>query len=348
MGTQNESPSGRKGGGPLLERSDPVDKKRGDTSGRSDRGCEREANEDRFLIVQRKNLSGYFVFDGMGGQPGGEAAAQISSDVINGALNTSDGRDLISLMNDSIETAQAAILSRRGSPNTDGMGTTVVGVLIRGDEVVVGSVGDSRAYHIRGEKIAQLTNDHTLVQQLVDAGRISAQDALLHPQSHILTRCLGSESEFAIDIKRLCLNPLKKGESPNEWLLLCSDGLYSLVTEDEMVAIVLTSPPEDATQKFIQLARHRGGFDNITAVVVPIKGRLLDFRPREDLVREDNPQEVISSDELSEQCSGEPLVLSESALRAQPHPSSKWAIAAMIAMFSAVAIVLCAMFISSF
>lgn len=346
MGTQNESPSGKKGG--LLQRSDPVDKKRGDTSGRSDRGCEREANEDRFLIVQRKNLSGYFVFDGMGGQPGGEAAAQISSDVINGALNTSDGRDLISLMNDSIETAQAAILSRRGSPNTDGMGTTVVGVLIRGDEVVVGSVGDSRAYHIRGEKIVQLTNDHTLVQQLVDAGRISAQDALLHPQSHILTRCLGSESEFSIDIKRLCLNPPKNGESSSEWLLLCSDGLYSLVTEEEMVAIVLTSSPEQATQKFIQLARHRGGFDNITAVVVPINGRLLDFRPRDDLSSGDNPGVVIFRDELSQQGRSEALVLSKDALSAQGDRRSKLAMAFGIAILSALAIVVCAIFMSSF
>jgi protein phosphatase len=297
--------------------------------------------------VQRRYLAGYFVFDGMGGQPGGEAAAQISSDVINGAINTADGKDLISLMTDSIETAQAAILSRRGSPSTDGMGTTVVGALIRGDELVLGSVGDSRAYHIRGDRICQLTSDHTLVQQLVDAGRLSVQDALLHPQSHILTRCLGSELEFAVDIRRFWLGDLNSSDDNNEWLLLCSDGLYSLVTEEEIVAMVLNSTAEQATQKFIHLARHRGGFDNITAVLVPLNGKLLDFKPRE--VQKPLREQVapVFKDEASR---GEerPLIIAGVRGSSGKAVPSRWLMAGLIALISAFAMVVASVFLNVF
>ena len=245
--------------------------------GRSDPGCERESNEDRFLLVSRDDMGGYFVFDGMGGQPAGEAAAEISAEVVQRALRDEQGGDLRLLMSHVICLAQEEILSRRGDPATEGMGTTVVGVLMGRNEVVIGAVGDSRAYHIKRGSVTQLTCDHTLVQQLVDAGQLSPHDALVHPQSHILTRCLGSTLDFAVDLKSYRLAAAESKRAPEEWLLLCSDGLYSLVSDEEMAAIVLNFSPEEATLKLIAVARSRGGFDNITALVIPLGSRLVEL-----------------------------------------------------------------------
>jgi serine/threonine protein phosphatase PrpC len=260
-------------------------------SGLSDPGCERESNEDRFLIFVREDMAGYFVFDGMGGQPAGEAAAQISADVIHGALRIFKEGDLTGCMSHVIELAQQEVLSRAQDPASAGMGTTVVGVLTRDDEIVVGAVGDSRAYHIRRGTVTQVTCDHTLVQQLVDAGQISAHDALVHPQSHILTRCLGSRLDFAVDTRRYQLVSSSTGRTSQEWIVLCSDGLYSLVSDEELGAIVLNYPEDQATSKLIEIARSRGGFDNITAIVIPLPGQLIDpvTATRDTLKRESMP-----------------------------------------------------------
>jgi serine/threonine protein phosphatase PrpC len=274
-------------------------------SGRSDTGCERESNEDRFLIFNRDDMAGYFVFDGMGGQPAGETAAQISVDVIQNALSVFEEGDLAKCMSDVIELAQEEILSRGKDSESAGMGTTVVGVLNRGNEVVVGAVGDSRAYHIKAGSVTQITSDHTLVQQLVDAGQISAYDALVHPQSHILTRCLGSRLAFSIDIKRCHLEVLSVETDPQEWLLLCSDGLYSLVSDEEIGAIVLNYQADEATKKLISIARLRGGFDNITAIVIPLCGRLIEpsTNSGDELGQQNTPtgpEELLNGTEFTE------------------------------------------------
>jgi serine/threonine protein phosphatase PrpC len=273
-------------------------------AGHSDPGCEREANEDRFLIFIRDDIEGYFVFDGMGGRPAGEAAAQISADVIQRALDSFQGGDLGQCLKDVIDLAQEAVVSRGQDPASAGMGTTVVGILTRGDEVVVGGVGDSRAYHIKPDSIAQVTSDHTLVQQLVDAGQLSPHDALVHPQSHILTRCIGSRLDFAIDATCYRLISSSRGSSAREWLLLCSDGLYSLVADDELRAIVLNNPPEEATRKLIAIARARGGFDNITALIIPLKGHMVERSAALQQMSEGDsaplaPEEFLSSSEFN-------------------------------------------------
>jgi protein phosphatase len=244
--------------------------------GFTDAGCERDSNEDCLLICSSGDLSGYFVFDGMGGQPAGEAAAMISADAIRDFLRSSDERDLTELIKEAIETAQQAVLSRTNDSNLSGMGTTVVGVLKSKAELALGAVGDSRAYHIKLDSIEQITNDHTLVQQLVDAGKISQSDAMVHPQSHILTRCLGSELGFAVDSKSYFIEFADNLQEPAEWILLCSDGLYGLVSDEEMAAVVTNMGAAEAATRLIEIARARGGFDNITALIVPVKGRLIE------------------------------------------------------------------------
>jgi len=260
-------------------------------SGHSDPGCERESNEDRFFIFYREDMAAYFLFDGMGGQPAGETAAQISADVILSSLTDLEGGDLSQFMTNLIGLAQEQVLLRAEDPEAAGMGTTVVGIINRHDEVVIGAVGDSRAYHITKKAVTQLTCDHTLVQQLVDAGQISEHDALVHPQSHILTRCVGSKLDFVVDTWRYRLLRSSKSGAPQEWLMLCSDGLYSLVREEEVGAIVLHHSSEEAARKLIELARLRGGFDNITAVVIPLFGEMIECsgNSQQDLNRQSSP-----------------------------------------------------------
>lgn len=245
----------------------------------TDPGCEREVNEDRFLVVRSKSATGYFVFDGMGGQPGGDAAAEISAETIRAYIAGNDQEDVESEVQTAVELAQKQLLLRRRTPSMANMGTTVVGALVKGAELALVAVGDSRAYRIGGGTITQLTCDHTLVQQLVDSGQISQHDALVHPQSHILTRCLGSEVEFKVDRYRYWIWPQASEDEPTDMLLFCSDGLYSLVSEAEISSTVARLPLQDAARTLVQLARARGGFDNITVVLVPLNGRLVDAPP---------------------------------------------------------------------
>jgi serine/threonine protein phosphatase PrpC len=241
----------------------------------TDPGCERETNEDRYLITTAEFGAGYFVFDGMGGEPGGEAAAQISADAIQEFFEQNSASDLEAPLHDSIEFAQHRLLDSRHAPGKASMGTTVVGLCINGSRVEIAAVGDSRAYKVSGGSIQQLTSDHTIVQQLVDAGHLNPQDALVHPQSHVLTRCLGSEISFAIDTRSFWVWP-EKLDQGGDSVVLCSDGLYSLVSDQEICEAVEQMGPQSAVAHLIALARDRGGYDNITVIVVPLAGKLSD------------------------------------------------------------------------
>jgi protein phosphatase len=239
----------------------------------TDTGCERPKNEDRFLVLKANLGMGYFVFDGMGGEPGGEAAAQLSVDTVRSHFEKASGTDPAELLRESLESAHDVIALRRQNPKFSSMGTTAVAALCTGNQVVIASVGDSRAYYIAGGTTRQLTSDHTFVQQLVDQGHIKPEEALMHPQSHILTRCLGSAVGFGIDISRFWLTSSAQDNQQGA-LLLCSDGLYSLVAEPDLAAIVGAYSPLEACTKLIGLARERGGYDNITAVIIPLAGEL--------------------------------------------------------------------------
>ncbi len=258
----------------------------------TDPGCERETNEDRYLVASAELATGYFVFDGMGGEPGGEAAAQISADAVLEFFNMHSVTDAEEALRDSIGLAQRRLLEMRTAPGRGSMGTTVVGACVNGARVGIASVGDSRAYKISDGVIKQLTSDHTIVQQLVDAGHLDPQDALLHPQSHVLTRCLGSEISFAIDLISLWLWPTRIGQR-GDVLVLCSDGLYSMVSDQEICDVIGEMSPSSAVARLISIARERGGFDNITVIVVPLSGKLHDRPPAALAEPEIHPRSAI-------------------------------------------------------
>lgn len=239
----------------------------------SDIGLERTVNEDRCATIATEAGVCFLVLDGMGGAEGGEFAAQISVDAMRRYLTSEHKEDVVESLRSACEEANRTIMLRRQSNRFKEMGTTVVGVLIEDSAVAIAHVGDSRAYLVEGDRMRQLTVDHTYVQQLVDRNEITREEALPHPQSHILTQCLGSSPDISVDADRFWIWPLRKGEA-SDFIVLCSDGLYSMVEDEEVRRIVTVLPPRKACEELIRLANSRGGFDNITVSIIPLHGHL--------------------------------------------------------------------------
>lgn len=239
----------------------------------SDTGCERDLNEDRYAVVQSASGTSWIVCDGMGGQTGGELAAQLAIDAIRRDLESAPASVPHISIKSAISEANRIVVLRRQNQAFAQMGTTVVAAQFLGQEVVIANVGDSRAYLIRDGAMQQLTVDHTYVQELVDAGKITMDEALTHPQAHILTRCLGAEPGIAIDLFRFWVWPKEEG-AKGDVLLLCTDGLYSLVDDGEISSITASNSPSSACVKLVELAKSRGGYDNITVAIIPLDGEL--------------------------------------------------------------------------
>lgn len=259
----------------------------------TDIGCERDINEDRYSSVQIDNASVWVVCDGMGGTVGGELAAQLAIETIKRSLESYGSSIGAQELADAIQEANRVIVLRRQNPAFSGMGTTIVSAYVSDDELHVMHAGDSRAYFIDSDKIQQLTSDHTYVQDLVNRGMISEEEALSHPQSHVLTRCLGGELRVSLDIGSFSLS---KTNDMN-WLMLCSDGLYSLVDDNEFYQIITSNSPQEACIALVELARERGGYDNITVAVLPLPYALEDYVPK--ISRESVKKSRLESDLVS-------------------------------------------------
>ncbi len=238
----------------------------------TDTGCERDLNEDRYAVVESPSGTAWIVCDGMGGQTGGELAAQLAIDAIRRVLENMPHREPKQALQSAILEANRIIVLRRQNQQFAGMGTTIVAGLFSEAEVIIGHVGDSRAYLVRDGAIQQLTKDHTYVQQLVDSGQIQPDEALSHPQAHILTRCIGAEPGLEVITSKFWLWDAEEG-APQDYLVLCSDGLYSLVAEGEIANAVTQQAPQQACVQLVELAKQRGGYDNITLTVIPLSGQ---------------------------------------------------------------------------
>jgi protein phosphatase len=222
----------------------------------TDIGRVREGNEDSFLVEPPL----YAVADGMGGARGGEVASQLAlSTVEEGFL---DGRGPLAAL---VHEANVAVFARAaGDPAVAGMGTTLTAAMIEGDAAHLVHVGDSRAYLLRAGDLRRLTEDHTLVQRMFRAGEISADEADVHPHRNVLLRVLGTEADVEVD-------ELQVGLLSGDRLLLCSDGLTSMITEAQIQAILGAAPdPQDAAARLVRAANRAGGLDNITAVVLDV------------------------------------------------------------------------------
>jgi PPM family protein phosphatase len=218
----------------------------------SDIGLHRKTNEDTFVVAPPL----FAVCDGMGGALAGEVASGLAAETL--AAGVAAGRPLLA----AAEQANAAVFQRAHEDSDhSGMGTTLTAVVLEGDTGHFVHIGDSRAYLLRDGVLEQLSDDHSLVGEMLRDGRLSEKEAASHPHRSILSRALGTESvaridEFAVDLRA------------GDVLLLCSDGLSGVVTHETIGRTLGRADPGEAAATLIADAREHGGPDNITAVVV--------------------------------------------------------------------------------
>lgn len=234
----------------------------------SDIGLVRRTNEDACRCgIFSQNAAWAVVCDGMGGVNGGNIASGVAVEKISEALLSGYREDLDDdgirgLITASVSDANRAVHEIAGSDaSLSGMGTTVVAAVMSHSVIHVAHAGDSRAYLISGGEIRQLTTDHSMVQEMVEKGDITAQQAKNHPQKNIITRALGVEASIRIDY---CETPAPAGSR----LLICTDGLTNYVEEDRILRLSEQNGGEKLTEELVALAKSEGGGDNITAVVL--------------------------------------------------------------------------------
>jgi protein phosphatase len=212
------------------------------------------------------------VADGMGGPAAGEVASAMATAVVSARLtevwrhHDRPTRERVSqCLSEAMAAANGEIHSYASrDPQLTGMGTTATVVVLLEDQLCVGHVGDSRAYLVRAGRAQQLTADHSWIQHLLDTGTLSPEEAARSPQRHILLRALGPQPEVAVDVSE---HPLRDGDV----LVLCSDGLWSTVAEDEIVAVLSSEPNLGVVcDTLIDLANMRGGLDNITVLAARV------------------------------------------------------------------------------
>jgi PPM family protein phosphatase len=231
-------------------------------------GCVRALNEDTGAVVKLHN--GYtvaIVADGMGGHQAGDVASLMAVDIIKIELSELPDiltpKQAIDLLDRAILKANDAIFEyAKTHDDCMGMGTTVAVSIITRNWLVTGHIGDSRIYRIAEGKISQLTDDHSLVNELVKNGQISAEEAIKHPQRNVLVRALGTDKSVEAEFQALEWEPY-------DYLLICTDGLSNKVNSTQMIHTISGSNSvEDAVETLIQLALNAGGEDNITAIVI--------------------------------------------------------------------------------
>ena len=227
----------------------------------TDVGLVRTNNQDRLLVAD----SLFAVADGMGGAAAGEVASTTAIEGLLEAFKEAGEATPESLI-DAARSANRAVWDQaEANPEMRGMGTTLVAIaLVGGDRLAVVNIGDSRLYLLRGEELRQVTSDHNLVAELVAEGRISKEEAEVHPRRNIMTRALGVDPEVDVDL-------FVEDPQPGDRYLLCSDGLPRELRDDHIVSILRRfADPSEAAKELVDEAKRRGGNDNITAVVVDI------------------------------------------------------------------------------
>ena len=222
--------------------------------GGTDIGLVRPTNQDNYYIDEQARWA--VVADGMGGHNGGETASTVAVSKIKAAMDKN-----LSLT-EAIADANKEVFKMSVENKTlMGMGTTVVLCKFEEDKAKIVHVGDSRAYLYSGGKLEQITKDHSIVQQLIDCGTITSEQAKYHPQRNLITRAVGTERNVIADI-----NTVKLKE--DDLILICSDGLSSYVEEDKIAQILEKTEEISVVDKLIEEANNTGGKDNVTVVII--------------------------------------------------------------------------------
>ena len=226
---------------------------------RSHVGLRRKLNEDR--VLERPEIGLWAVADGMGGHEAGDVA---STAVVEALANLPAAQTPTVLVHSALSSLQEVNrslveLGQSGVPSRT-IGSTIVGLVIAAGEYKCFWAGDSRAYRVRGSVIAQLSRDHSLVQDLVEAGLVNAEDAESHPDAHVITRAVGAAKELRVDVAT--------GDAqPGDLFLLGSDGLTRLVSDDELLIELRTRNPMQACESLVAMVLARGAPDNVSLIV---------------------------------------------------------------------------------
>lgn len=244
------------------------------SAGLTDVGRKRNHNEDSYLVDEELQL--FVVADGMGGHAGGGTASRIAVETIDKEMRAAkvvDGSPfttetslqdspLPEFLRNAVEKACLEIFRQaQEDPRLAGMGTTVISLCVRGEHALFAHVGDSRAYLVRGDLIQQISEDHSLVNEQIKAGMITAEEAKHSRYKNIITRSVGFEEEVQVDVMGIVTRP-------GDCFILCSDGLANLVEDKEIQEVVTRHTPEESAKALVELANERGGDDNITVIVV--------------------------------------------------------------------------------
>ncbi|MCM0648725.1 Stp1/IreP family PP2C-type Ser/Thr phosphatase [Clostridium swellfunianum] len=228
----------------------------------TDIGNVRKLNEDYVGYHEDNQKKIYIVADGMGGHNAGEVASKMAVDSAIEYINSMDSiENLERVLSEAIQFSNKKVYEfSKTNSSLNGMGTTITACLIKDSNMVVANVGDSRCYVIDNKGIHQVTKDHSLVQQLVDNGSITIEEAAVHPNKNIITRALGTAPVVDIDIYTIDLKEIDR-------VILCTDGLSNSLTDLEIYEVVMKTSISDACDRLVNLSKERGGRDNITVII---------------------------------------------------------------------------------
>jgi serine/threonine protein phosphatase PrpC len=244
-----------------------------DAASMTDAGKVRQNNEDSYGSfepsdpqTQASKGSLYIVADGMGGHQAGEVASRLAVETIRARYYSSETGDPAAALVGAFQEANRTIFEEsKGDASLLGMGTTGTALVIRAESAYFAHVGDSRAYLFREGELRQITQDHSLVGEMLRSGLISKEDARTHPQRNVITKSLGAQIAVQVDTPS---TPLAVQDG--DVFLLCSDGLFALVVEEDMKEALQSRTPAEACKQLVDLANSRGGTDNITVQVIAV------------------------------------------------------------------------------
>jgi PPM family protein phosphatase len=244
-----------------------------EAAGMSDVGCQRQNNEDGFGYWEPASDAEYerkgrlaIVADGMGGHEGGQEASSIAVDTIQRVYAETPDSDPKTLLAAAFRQAHERIHQHAAKhPELRGMGTTATAIVLLSKQLYYSHVGDSRLYLVRAGKTSRLTHDHSYVSRLVEDGILTAEEAEVHPQRHILTTALGAGTDILLDMPEHPI-ALEAGDV----LVLCTDGLWGQMQDQEVGQAVTGHRVSEACRVLVEMAKQRGGPDNITVQVLRI------------------------------------------------------------------------------
>ena len=237
--------------------------------GITDKGAVRTQNQDGYYLdVPSEHLAVGVVCDGMGGAKAGNVASLVAVETFVDALkemgSQEESRPAAVLAHAAAPATSAGVHRAATDPDCRGMGTTMVAALVVERMAYLLNIGDSRAYHVNDQGIARLTRDHSVVEDMVARGDITPEEARNHPRKNLITRALGSEEHIRADL-------YEKELQPGDFLLLCSDGLSNIVTDQELLyEVIHGGEPADCCQRLLNITMSRGAPDNVTAVLIQI------------------------------------------------------------------------------